>query len=57
MPREGFSRTELGATMGGEPPYRPCGYPQIERMNPYARRCDRAHHADEKTALKKKGRL
>jgi hypothetical protein len=31
--REGFSRTELGATMGGEPLYRACGYPEIERMD------------------------
>jgi len=31
--REGFSRTELGATMGGEPLYRACGYQEIERMD------------------------
>ena len=30
--REGFNRTELGATMGGEPLYRACGYQEIERM-------------------------
>jgi GNAT superfamily N-acetyltransferase len=30
--REGFSRVELGATMGGEPLYRACGYREIERM-------------------------
>jgi GNAT superfamily N-acetyltransferase len=30
--REGFSRTELGATKGGEPLYRACGYQEIERM-------------------------
>lgn len=29
---EGFSRTELGATKGGEPLYRACGYIEIERM-------------------------
>jgi len=29
---EGFSRTELGATKGGEPLYRACGYVEIERM-------------------------
>jgi GNAT superfamily N-acetyltransferase len=29
---EGFSRTELGATMGGEPLYRACGYLEVERM-------------------------
>jgi GNAT superfamily N-acetyltransferase len=29
---EGFTRTELGATMGGEPLYRACGYEEIERM-------------------------
>jgi GNAT superfamily N-acetyltransferase len=29
---EGFSRTELGATMGGEPLYRACGYVEIERL-------------------------
>ena len=29
---EGFTRTELGATMGGEPLYRACGYVEIERM-------------------------
>ena len=27
---EGFSRTELGATKGGEPLYRACGYVEIE---------------------------
>jgi GNAT superfamily N-acetyltransferase len=30
---EGFSRTELGATAGGEPLYRACGYTEIERMD------------------------
>ncbi len=30
--REGFSRTELGATAGGEPLYRACGYEEIERL-------------------------
>ena len=29
---EGFTRTELGATMGGEPLYRACGYVEIERL-------------------------
>jgi len=29
---EGFTRTELGATRGGEPLYRACGYVEIERM-------------------------
>ena len=29
---EGFSRAELGATAGGEPLYRACGYEEIERM-------------------------
>ena len=29
---EGFTRTELGATAGGEPLYRACGYQEIERM-------------------------
>ena len=29
---EGFSRAELGATAGGEPLYRACGYTEIERM-------------------------
>lgn len=29
---EGFSRAELGATAGGEPLYRACGYFEIERM-------------------------
>lgn len=29
---EGFSRTELGATRGGEPLYRACGYIEIERL-------------------------
>jgi GNAT superfamily N-acetyltransferase len=29
---EGFSRTELGATAGGEPLYIACGYQPIERM-------------------------
>ena len=29
---EGFTRAELGATMGGEPLYRACGYIEIERM-------------------------
>lgn len=29
---EGFTRAELGATAGGEPLYRACGYEQIERM-------------------------
>ena len=31
--RECFSRTELGATVGGEPLYRACGYQEIERMD------------------------
>jgi GNAT superfamily N-acetyltransferase len=30
--KEGFKRTELGATAGGEPLYRACGYHEIERM-------------------------
>jgi len=29
---EGFSRTELGATRGGEPLYRACGYAEIEHL-------------------------
>ena len=29
---EGFQRTELGATAGGEPLYRACGYTDIERL-------------------------
>lgn len=29
---EGFTRAELGATAGGEPLYRACGYAEIERM-------------------------
>jgi GNAT superfamily N-acetyltransferase len=29
---EGFTRAELGATAGGEPLYRACGYVEIERM-------------------------
>jgi len=29
---EGFNRAELGATAGGEPLYRACGYVEIERM-------------------------
>jgi GNAT superfamily N-acetyltransferase len=29
---EGFARTELGATVGGEPLYRACGYVEIERL-------------------------
>jgi predicted N-acetyltransferase YhbS len=29
---EGFTRAELGATMGGEPLYRACGYDEIERL-------------------------
>jgi GNAT superfamily N-acetyltransferase len=29
---EGFQRAELGATAGGEPLYRACGYQEIERM-------------------------
>jgi len=29
---EGFGRTELGATKGGEPLYRACGYQEIESM-------------------------
>ena len=29
---EGFTRVELGATKGGEPLYRACGYVEIERM-------------------------
>ncbi len=31
--REGFMRAELGATAGGEPLYRACGYTEIERMD------------------------
>ena len=31
--REGFTRTELGATAGGEPLYRACGYAEIERLD------------------------
>jgi hypothetical protein len=30
--KEGFVRAELGATAGGEPLYRACGYQEIERM-------------------------
>ena len=30
---EGFRRAELGATLGGEPLYRACGYVEIERMD------------------------
>jgi GNAT superfamily N-acetyltransferase len=30
---EGFSWAELGATAGGEPLYRVCGYTEIERMD------------------------
>jgi len=29
---EGFARAELGATKGGEPLYRACGYREIERL-------------------------
>lgn len=29
---EGFARAELGATAGGEPLYRACGYQEIERL-------------------------
>jgi GNAT superfamily N-acetyltransferase len=29
---DGFTRAELGATAGGEPLYRACGYSEIERM-------------------------
>ena len=29
---EGFTRAELGATKGGEPLYRACGYREIERL-------------------------
>ena len=29
---EGFTKAELGATAGGEPLYRACGYVEIERM-------------------------
>ena len=29
---EGFTRAELGATAGGEPLYRACGYGEIERI-------------------------
>ena len=29
---EGFARAELGATAGGEPLYRACGYREIERL-------------------------
>ena len=31
--QEGFTRAELGATAGGEPLYRACGYCEIERMD------------------------
>ena len=31
--REGFTRVELGATAGGEPLYRACGYTDLERMD------------------------
>jgi len=31
--KEGFLRAELGATAGGEPLYRACGYREIERMD------------------------
>ena len=31
--REGFMRAELGATAGGEPLYRACGYAEIERID------------------------
>jgi GNAT superfamily N-acetyltransferase len=31
--KEGFLRAELGATAGGEPLYRACGYCEIERMD------------------------
>src|SRR4051812_12493026 len=30
--REGFTRTELGATRGGEPLYLACGYVEIEHL-------------------------
>jgi GNAT superfamily N-acetyltransferase len=30
---EGFTRTELGATAGGEPLYIACGYAEIERLD------------------------
>ena len=30
---EGFTRAELGATAGGEPLYRACGYVEIERLD------------------------
>ena len=30
---EGFTRTELGATAGGEPLYIACGYTEIERLD------------------------
>ena len=30
--REGFSRVELAATMGGKPLYEACGYRPIEAM-------------------------
>jgi GNAT superfamily N-acetyltransferase len=30
---EGFTRTELGATAGGEPLYVACGYEEIERLD------------------------
>ena len=30
--QEGFLRAELGATAGGEPLYRACGYAEIERL-------------------------
>ena len=31
--KEGFLRAELGATAGGEPLYRACGYRELERMD------------------------
>jgi hypothetical protein len=30
--KEGFSRTELAATLAGEPLYRACGYSELERI-------------------------
>jgi len=30
---EGFTRVELGATKGGEPLYRACGYTEIECLD------------------------
>ncbi len=48
---EGFTRAELGATKGGEPLYRACGYQEIERLEvPTPGRRDGADHAHGKRA-------